>query len=177
MRTMLVMLLTCAAVVDAVAQPPRPEPGGAGIPTRADPAALRVTENLCTAAAPLRDDVPQRWNGWGPGVTNTRFQPAEAGGITAADVPRLKLKWAYGLPMEQQPRGQPTVIGGRLFVGSQAGLGYLILQRNFHMDMAGVFAILIVLSLLGVGLHMLVNAVQRRVVFWMESSSDRVMGA
>jgi NitT/TauT family transport system permease protein len=63
------------------------------------------------------------------------------------------------------------------FVGSQAGLGYLILQRNFHMDMAGVFAILIILSLMGIGLHLLVNAVQRRVVFWIGSTHDRVMGA
>ena len=30
------------------------------------------------------------------------------------------------------------------FVGAQAGLGYLILQRNFSMDAAGMFAILIV---------------------------------
>ena len=63
------------------------------------------------------------------------------------------------------------------FVGAQAGLGYLILQRNFNMDMAGVFAILVILSAMGIGLHMLVNAIQRRVVFWMESASDRVIGA
>jgi NitT/TauT family transport system permease protein len=63
------------------------------------------------------------------------------------------------------------------FVGSQAGLGYLILQRNFTMDMAGVFAILVILSLLGVGLHLAVNRIQRRVVFWMDSAHDRVIGA
>lgn len=63
------------------------------------------------------------------------------------------------------------------FVGSQAGLGYLILQKNFNMDMSDVFAILIVLSLFGIGLHMIVNAIQRRVVFWMENATDRVMGA
>jgi NitT/TauT family transport system permease protein len=72
-----------------------------------------------------------------------------------------------------------SVIGAIVgeFVGAQAGLGYLILQKNFSMDMAGVFAILIVLSAMGVGLHLLVNAVQRRVVFWMDNSTDRVMGA
>lgn len=72
-----------------------------------------------------------------------------------------------------------SVIGAIVgeFVGAQAGLGYLILQKNFNMDMAGVFAILIVLSAMGVGLHLLVNAVQRRVVFWMDNSTDRVMGA
>ena len=72
-----------------------------------------------------------------------------------------------------------SVIGAIVgeFVGAQAGLGYLILQKNFNMDMAGVFAILIVLSAMGVGLHLLVSAVQRRVVFWMDNSTDRVMGA
>jgi polyvinyl alcohol dehydrogenase (cytochrome) len=128
MRTMFLTLLACAAAVDAAAQPPRPEPGApaAAAPARPDPAALRIEQGLCTASTPLRDAVPQRWNGWGAGVTNTRFQNAEAGGITVADVPRLELKWAYGLPREQQPRGQPSVIGGRLFVGSQAGAVYAL---------------------------------------------------
>jgi polyvinyl alcohol dehydrogenase (cytochrome) len=112
MRTTLLTLVLCAPML-AIAQPAAPN---------ADD--LRIDEGLCSASAPLRDSSPQRWNGWGPGVTNTRFQPAEAGGITAADVPRLRLKWAYGLPNEQQPRGQPAVIGGRMFVGSQAGAVY-----------------------------------------------------
>src|SRR5688572_27448546 len=101
MRTMFLTLLACAAAIDAAAQPPRPEPGApaASAPARPDSAALRIEQGLCAAAsAPLRDSVPQRWNGWGAGVTNTRFQSAEAGGITGADVPRLKLKWAYGIP-------------------------------------------------------------------------------
>jgi NitT/TauT family transport system permease protein len=63
------------------------------------------------------------------------------------------------------------------FVGAQAGLGYLILQRDFNLDMAGVFAILAILSALGIGLHSLVTMVQRRVVFWMDNSGDRTIGA
>jgi len=63
------------------------------------------------------------------------------------------------------------------FVGSQAGLGYLIMQRNFSMDMAGTFAILIVLSVLGMVLHSAVQFAQRRVVFWMAPPEDRVIGA
>ena len=71
-----------------------------------------------------------------------------------------------------------SVIGAIVgeFVGAKAGLGYLILQRNFSMDMAGVFAILVVLSLMGVGLHAAVRAIQKRVVFWLEDD-DRIMGA
>src|SRR5262249_12435943 len=36
------------------------------------------------------------WNGWSPAPTNTRYQTAEAAGLGFGDVPRLKLKWAYG---------------------------------------------------------------------------------
>ncbi|MEO9340806.1 ABC transporter permease [Mesorhizobium sp. SB112] len=63
------------------------------------------------------------------------------------------------------------------FVGSQAGLGYLILQRNFSMDTAGVFAILIVLSLMGIGLHGIMQFIKRRVVFWVNHDADQVSGA
>lgn len=63
------------------------------------------------------------------------------------------------------------------FVGSQAGLGYLILQRNFSMDAAGMFAILIVLSLIGIVLHMAMRWVARRVIFWTDSFSDLSHGS
>src|SRR5690606_28984376 len=85
--------------------------GAAAAQTEPDPR-LRITEGLCESTPPLSDSSPHRWNGWGPTVTNTRFQDAEAGGITAADIPRLRLAWAYGLPLEGQARGQPSVFGG-----------------------------------------------------------------
>ncbi|PMR82508.1 ABC transporter permease [Halomonas urumqiensis] len=58
------------------------------------------------------------------------------------------------------------------FVGAQAGLGYLILQRNFSMDITGVFAILIVLSAIGIGLHTIMKFIAKRTVFWSETSED-----
>ena len=72
-----------------------------------------------------------------------------------------------------------SVIGAIVgeFVGAKAGLGYLILQKNFNLDMAGTFAILIILSAIGVGLHAVISALQRRVVFWMDTAGDRVVGA
>jgi NitT/TauT family transport system permease protein len=72
-----------------------------------------------------------------------------------------------------------SVIGAIVgeFVGAKAGLGYLILQKNFNFDMAGTFAILIILSLIGVGLHALIGLAQRRIVFWMDMAGERVMGA
>jgi NitT/TauT family transport system permease protein len=65
-----------------------------------------------------------------------------------------------------------SVIGAIVgeFVGAKAGLGYVILQKNFTFDIAGVFAILIVLSLIGILLHWVVISVQRRLLFWAESS-------
>lgn len=86
---------------------------------------LRVTGNMCTSNPPMRNPaLSASWNGWGPDIKNSRFQPESRGGMTAADLPKLRLKWAYGLPGESQPRGQPTVVAGRLFVGNRAGALY-----------------------------------------------------
>lgn len=63
------------------------------------------------------------------------------------------------------------------FVGAKAGLGFLILQKNFNFDMPGTFAVLIVLSLIGVVLHAAIGFVHRRVVFWMDVSGQRTTGA
>lgn len=71
-----------------------------------------------------------------------------------------------------------SVIGAIVgeFVGAKAGLGYLILQMNFNFNIAGVFAVLIILSLIGIGLHLLVIAVQKRVLFWSEANSGTFGG-
>jgi polyvinyl alcohol dehydrogenase (cytochrome) len=75
-------------------------------------------------AAPFNPDAGPSWNGWGAGPANTRFQPAEQAGITAAQVPNLKLKWAFGFPDTISVYAQPTVAGGRVFVGSQNATVY-----------------------------------------------------
>ena len=64
-----------------------------------------------------------------------------------------------------------AVIGALVgeFVGAQAGLGYLIASLNFNIDVPGVFAVLIVLSVLGSLLHALVHFIGRRSVFWIRS--------
>jgi polyvinyl alcohol dehydrogenase (cytochrome) len=62
------------------------------------------------------------WNGWSPGTSNTRFQPAEAAGVRAAQVPQLKLKWAFGFEGDVSSHTQPTVLDGHVFVGSAAGV-------------------------------------------------------
>jgi polyvinyl alcohol dehydrogenase (cytochrome) len=65
------------------------------------------------------------WNGWGADpTTNARFQSASAAGLGAAQVPNFALKWAFGLPLAEEAYSQPTVAGGRVFVGSDAGTVY-----------------------------------------------------
>lgn len=57
--------------------------------------------------------------GWG--YDNRRFVPASVGGMTASDLPRLKLKWAFAFPDATQARSQPVVAMGAIFVGSHSG--------------------------------------------------------
>ena len=59
------------------------------------------------------------WNGWGNGSSNTRF--AKDGGLTAQDLPKLKLKWAFGYADVTSARAQPSLVGNRLFVASDSG--------------------------------------------------------
>ncbi len=80
-------------------------------------------ENFCSGQAPANFSGPQ-WNGWGVDLDNSRFQPADQAGLTAAQVPNLKLKWAFGLPGEFSAYSQPTVVGGRVFVSGPLGQVY-----------------------------------------------------
>lgn len=77
----------------------------------------------CTSrpAALRASDLDAGWNGWGAGTANTRYRNAALGGITAAEVPKLKLKWAVGFAGVNSARAQPAVAGGRVFVGSENG--------------------------------------------------------
>jgi NitT/TauT family transport system permease protein len=52
------------------------------------------------------------------------------------------------------------------FVGSKAGLGYLIIQMNYTMDVAGMFAVLVILGVMGVALNVLITVLRKRIIFW-----------
>lgn len=52
------------------------------------------------------------------------------------------------------------------FVGSRQGIGVTILQANFSLDLATVFAMLIILSIGGVLLSAVVRFLENRIVFW-----------
>ena len=66
------------------------------------------------------------WNGWGVDAQNSRSQTAAAAGLTASDVPKLKLKWAFGIPGVSASGSQITVVGSRAFVGSRNGMVYAL---------------------------------------------------
>ena len=75
-------------------------------------------------SAPFSADAGPSWNGWSPDGSNKRFQQAEQAGLAAAQVPNLKLKWAFGFPETISAYAQPAIAGGRVFVGAQNGTVY-----------------------------------------------------
>ena len=90
----------------------------------AQPAA-EPSVGACPAGSILPDlaSMPM-WNGWGNDAANTRFQNEKAAGLTAAQVPKLTLKWAFGFPGVSSASGQPSVVAGRVFVGNTNGMVY-----------------------------------------------------
>jgi len=50
------------------------------------------------------------WNGWGADTFNTRHQPITS--ITAANVSKLAVKWAFGMPGARSAFGPPSVMDG-----------------------------------------------------------------
>jgi polyvinyl alcohol dehydrogenase (cytochrome) len=76
--------------------------------------------SLCKSVRPMTEiDHGPRWLGWGNGVENVRYQPQEQGKLTAADLPKLELKWAFGYANIGSARAAPTVVGNRLFAASE----------------------------------------------------------
>jgi polyvinyl alcohol dehydrogenase (cytochrome) len=85
-------------------------------------------KNACTVTAAFEPFKGSEWNGWGAGQANTRFQ--QNPGFERADIPRLRLKWAFGFPMGNSAYGQPAVVGGRVFVGADTGFVYSLDARS-----------------------------------------------
>jgi polyvinyl alcohol dehydrogenase (cytochrome) len=84
---------------------------------------LTMTTNLCADNPRMGNPVlAPAWNGWGSDHRNARA--ALDAGVSADNIHNLRLKWVFGLPGEDQPRAQPAVVSGRLFVGNKAGAIY-----------------------------------------------------
>jgi polyvinyl alcohol dehydrogenase (cytochrome) len=69
----------------------------------------------------MRGPASASWSGWSPAPTNTRFQTSASAGLTATDIPRLELKWAFGFPGDVTAFAAPMVLNGTVFVGSAGG--------------------------------------------------------
>jgi polyvinyl alcohol dehydrogenase (cytochrome) len=95
-----------------------------GRPTPA--AAPQAANNACPSETSSFANALERprWNGWGADLSQSRFQPAGMAQLPANQVPQLKLKWAFGFPGVNRAFAQPTVVGGRVFVGSASNTVY-----------------------------------------------------
>ncbi len=81
-----------------------------------------------------------------------------------ASMPYLFAAFRVSLPL--------AIIGavvGELFSGN-SGLGSVIIVAHSNLDMPTLFAAIFVLSLMGVALTILISVIERKVLFWHESS-------
>jgi polyvinyl alcohol dehydrogenase (cytochrome) len=92
-----------AVAVYLTGKQPAPRPAADANPC-GKPAAVRLGES--------------DWRSWGRDLANSRFQPH--GGLTADQVPRLKLRWTFAYP-GRAAFGQPAVIGDLVLAGGTAG--------------------------------------------------------
>ena len=98
-----------------------------GIATAAGAQGAAQMPNRCGTNPPIANlTTTPSWNGWGVDAANTRFQPASAAQLSAGDIPRLKLKWAFGFPGARAVSGQPAVVAGRVFVSADTGDVYAL---------------------------------------------------
>jgi polyvinyl alcohol dehydrogenase (cytochrome) len=129
-RTFPCVAFVIAAVVFAVRSPgqtPQAPTGARSAPSTAS-TSLVAPDQITNRCSPdlKQSSTRAAWAGWSPDPANTRYQPASQAGISGADVPRLKLKWAFGIPNVRIVRSQPAVFGGRVYVGGNDGTLYAL---------------------------------------------------
>lgn len=139
----LAMGLTDAQIMSVANYLTGGRPSGAVQPTQVDPP-------KCATNAPFTMNG-RNWNGWGVNNTNHRYQTN--GGLAAADVPRLKVKWSFTYIGARY--SQPSIVGGRLFMTSASGKVYAFDARTgcYHWRFdapAGVRTTVVVGALPGV---------------------------
>ena len=98
--------------------------GGRPLDTKHTGDAASMANHCATNPPPSDPASGPQWNGWSASSGNTRFAAADIAGLSASDVPQLKLKWAFGFPNGDTAYGQPAVVGGRVYIGSDAGYVY-----------------------------------------------------
>ncbi len=94
------------------------------------------TANLCRGKPGPVLPGASDWASWGVSSANTLMQPNP--GLTAADVPKLRRKWAFAYP-GGTAGAEPVAIGGRLFLATGGGLFALDARTGctwWHSDAA-----------------------------------------
>lgn len=76
----------------------------------------------CAGDAAHFKGAPPAAANWGHDTS--RFIPREVSGLTRADIPKLRLKWAFAYPNAVRARSQPSIGWNTIFVGSQDGTVY-----------------------------------------------------
>jgi len=90
---------------------------------RRAPVAPAGVDKMCEANPPIHTG-PSDWSRLGQDTESTRYQPHP--GLTAAEVPRLKVKWAFTMA----GGSAPTIVGDWLFVTNRNGKFYALDART-----------------------------------------------
>ena len=96
-----------------------PEAHPQASPARAATAAARGVDVMCKVNPPIHA-TPTDWTSVGFDANSRRFQPNP--GLTAAQVPKLKVKWSFSMA----GGSMPTVIGDWLFITNRTGKFYAL---------------------------------------------------
>ncbi len=89
-------------------------------------AALTILLIVSSGIVPGRaDSGSSGWPMWGYDLSNHRYNPDERA-ITAANVSKLRLEWAFAFPATEIASAQPTVIDDTVYVGSYNGNVYAL---------------------------------------------------
>jgi NitT/TauT family transport system permease protein len=107
-------------------------------------------------------------------------------GLSRVEEPKLKLmrslaaSRAMTLVKVKLPDAMPLIFAGLKtaivlavvgavvgeFVGAEAGLGYVIKQSEFQLDVAQTFAVIVLLSAIGIAFFYAIEYLERRALFW-----------
>ena len=93
-----------------------------------------------------------------------------------------KLYWPWALPFffaGLKVGVSVATIGAVIgeWVGAQQGLGYLMIQANARLKVDLVFAAILWLALMGVGLWTLVGVLEKHCLWWKAAAEDRAKGS
>jgi NitT/TauT family transport system permease protein len=109
-------------------------------------------------------------------------------GLTAVDPAKIKLMRSLAasstmtLVKVKLPDALPAIFAGLKtaiilavvgavvgeFVGADAGLGHVIKQSEFQLDVAQTFAVIVLLSVIGILLFYFIEWLERRTLFWIK---------